>query len=405
MKITHKFYLRSDGETNKPLPIYLQITTDRKTTKRAIGYSCLESDWLENKCQSKSSHATNSRILSLKQKLADMEYSLEKGAKPMTLTQIADIIFDNEKLEVFLLDYFKKYVEHSFATKRIKKGAKSHYSCCLDLLKTFVKTVYKRDDIAVKAVDLSFIKAFDAELHKNKLKVNTINGNYHKKLKAVLNSCIEEDIIATNPYSKFKLITEQTLRVFLSEEEMFKLKNNELGDNESLKIVRDIFLFSCYTGLRFEDAKRLSIDDIQNNGENYFIYRMQNKTGESINIPLSNFALEIINRYDNDERKVTGKVLPQRSNQKINTYLKAIANLVGITKTLTHHVARHTCATMLLNRGVPMDIVQKTLGHNSPKTTSLYAKMSSKTVENHVLKAMNGFETSENLEEKKTGKK
>jgi hypothetical protein len=133
MKITHKFYLRSDGETNKPLPIYLQITADRKTTKRAIGYSCLESDWLENKSQTKASHATNSRILSLKQKIADMEYLLEKGSKLMTLTQIADIIFDKEKLEVCLLDYFKKFVEHSFATKRIKKGAKSHYDCCFRL--------------------------------------------------------------------------------------------------------------------------------------------------------------------------------------------------------------------------------------------------------------------------------
>jgi site-specific recombinase XerD len=146
------------------------------------------------------------------------------------------------------------------------------------------------------------------------------------------------------------------------------------------------------------------MNEIQNNGENYFIYRKQNKTGESINIPLSNFALEIIHKYDNDERKVTGKVLPQRSNQKINTYLKTIADLVGINKTLTHHVARHTCATILLNRGVPLDVVQKILGHSSRETTSLYAKMSSKTVENQVLNAMDGFEKSEKLESKGTGK-
>jgi flagellar biosynthesis GTPase FlhF len=84
-----------------------------------------------------------------------------------------------------------------------------------DFLTNFIKTKYKRDDIAVKDVDLSFIKSFDAELHKQKLRINTINGNYHKKLKAVLNSCISEDIISVNPYSKFKLATEQTLRVFL----------------------------------------------------------------------------------------------------------------------------------------------------------------------------------------------
>ena len=95
-----------------------------------------------------------------------------------------------------------------------------------------------------------------------------------------------------------------------------------------------------------------------------------------MNIPLLKPAIDIINKYDKEERAITGKVLPKISNQKLNAYLKVIADLTGIKKELTHHVARHTCATtILITNGVPIEVVSKWLGHTNIKTTQVYAKI------------------------------
>jgi integrase/recombinase XerD len=141
--------------------------------------------------------------------------------------------------------------------------------------------------------------------------------------------------------------------------------------------------------LRFSDAQDLKIKDVQFSDGMSFIYRMQNKTSEVVHIPLNHIAMEILKKYDNDERVIMGKLLPQISNQKLNAYIKTVGDLVGINKVLTHHIARHTCATLLLNKGVSMSIVQKILGHENIRTTQQYAKVLNKTISDQVLNAFN----------------
>ena len=178
-----------------------------------------------------------------------------------------------------------------------------------------------------------------------------------------------------------------THRDFLTIEELEKLKSFNL-ENYSFEKVRDIFLFSCYTGLRFSDALDLSMEQIRSNENTSFIYREQIKTGESINIPLVPEAMQIIEKYnDNENRVVKNKVLPHISNQNFNLYLKSIAGIVGLNKKLTHHVARHTFATFLLNKSVSLEVVSSLLGHTNIRTTQVYAKMQNNTVEEQVLKA------------------
>jgi integrase/recombinase XerD len=405
MKITYKFIQRIDGDALEPQSIYLQITSDRKNTKRAIGYKCLVSDWQEDREQSKSNHALNTKINKLKQKLTDLAFELEKGNKRLSLVEIADIVFEKESLEVYLLKYFENFVTNAFTTKRIQLGAQKHYMTCFNVLKKFVKKKFKRDDIEVNQIDIGFVNSFNIELHSLKryykslpsksLAKNTINGNYHKKLKAVLESCIQDDIITSNPYSKFKLGTDPTHREFLTEDELTMLTTHPLNDNDSLKTIRDIFIFSCFTGLRFDDAIKLTMDKIRNDAGQFYLYLPQKKTGDSVIIPLANKAVEIINKYDNEERKITNRVLPQRSNQKTNSYLKTIAIITNIDKNLTHHVARHTCATFLYNRGVQLEVIQKVLGHKNIRTTMLYVKMLLKTIQEPVMKAFDDFEKSE----------
>ncbi|MDP1728282.1 MAG: site-specific integrase [Bacteroidota bacterium] len=388
MKITHKFYQRADDSSMKtPHPIYLQITLDRKTTKRAIGYECKSTEWLPELGQAKHNHAINTRINTLKQRLTDLQYELEKKAKPLNLIQIADIVFEKGTQATFITVFFESYIDNASHVKRISFETAKHYKSCLKALKKYILETYKQPDLNINAVDYSFVEGFDRFLHKEALGLNTINGNYHKKLKTALIYAEKEGLITGNPYAKFKLKFTASHREFLTETELKMILDAKLYGNESLEKVRDIFLFSCYTGLRFSDAMDLTIPQIRTNTKNYFIYRGQIKTGESVNIPIPPEAVSIIDKYDNEERKATQKVLPKISNAKINVYLKTLADLAGIKKNLSHHIARHTFATFLLNKGVPIEIVSKLLGHTSLRTTQIYAKLQNKTVEDQVLKA------------------
>jgi integrase len=151
---------------------------------------------------------------------------------------------------------------------------------------------------------------------------------------------------------------------------------------------RDLFLFSCYTGLRFSDAQSLTEMNVKSfeNNQKYLDFEMQ-KTSESIIIPLSEKAISIINKYSmNGNQKNRANILPQISNQKFNIHIKTIAKLSAIDKSISHHTARHTFATIALNNGIPITVVQKLLGHSSVKTTEIYAKTLTTTIFNEMEK-------------------
>jgi integrase len=164
----------------------------------------------------------------------------------------------------------------------------------------------------------------------------------------------------------------------LTNNELTKFLDVDLDGHRSLERVRDLFLFSCYTGLRFQDAQDLTMDNLNHIDDEVFLQFDQGKTDERREIPLLKPALVIIDKYQGSkERTVKGMILPKYSNQKTNFYLKHIAKLSEITKPLTHHIARHTCATtVLLDNGVPIETVSHWLGHRSMRTTLIYAKTS-----------------------------
>jgi len=389
MKITYKFYLREPENTDAKAPIYMQITADRKTTKRAIGYELFAKEWDSEKERAKLNHTVNQRIQQLQSKLNDLQYDMQKNPQELSVSEIADHLFKEKKCLTDLLDFFKNRMETENDRGVLSNGTYKHYKSCHNNMEAFIFNQYKKKDVALDKVDLKFIEAFDSFLVKRELSRNTINSNYHKKLKTTLSNALKQDLIDKNPYENFKLKQVSTMRNYLTEEELLDLQKFNFKSNPSLDKVRDLFVFSCYTGLRFSDAQDLKIKDVQFSDGMSFIYRMQNKTSEVVHIPLNHIAIEILKKYDNDDRVITGKLLPQISNQKLNAYIKTVGDLVGINKVLTHHIARHTCATLLLNKGVSMSIVQKILGHENIRTTQQYAKVLNKTISDQVLNAFN----------------
>ncbi|WP_312175158.1 site-specific integrase [Chryseobacterium sp.] len=148
--------------------------------------------------------------------------------------------------------------------------------------------------------------------------------------------------------------------------------------SDRLNQVRDIFLFSCFTGVAYVDVKQLSMSNINIgvDGHQWFFTHRQ-KTDTSTRVPLLPLAQELVLKYENHPQCINSDVLfPVLSNQKMNSYLKEIANVCGINKDLTFHIARHTFATTVtLSNGVPIESVSKMLGHTNIKTTQHYAKI------------------------------
>jgi len=188
--------------------------------------------------------------------------------------------------------------------------------------------------------------------------------------------------IERDPFVKFKPKLEKREREFLSKSELQRI-DELIISIERLSIVRDLFIFSCYTGISYGDIMTLNRNNVIR-GEDGDLWLManRNKTGTPFKVPILPKTKELILKYENHQRtKFTNKLLPCISNQKLNSYLKEIADLCKIKKNLTFHMARHTFATTVtLTNGVPIETVSKLLGHTKLATTQIYAKVVEKKV-------------------------
>lgn len=198
-----------------------------------------------------------------------------------------------------------------------------------------------------------------------------------KKLKKIVRQCIANEWMTNDPFKSYKITTKETHRNFLLRDELELLAAKKLFVSR-LEQVRDIFLFSCYTGLSYADVVKLVVSDVAIgiDGEQW-IFTSRVKTDALSRIPLLPVAKSIIEKYrDHPKVQLSGRLLPNMSNEKLNCYLKEITALCGFKKELTFHCARHTFATTVtLTNGVPIETVGKMLGHKNIRTTQIYAKI------------------------------
>jgi site-specific recombinase XerD len=190
------------------------------------------------------------------------------------------------------------------------------------------------------------------------------------------------DWLKKDPFTNYKISVKPTERPFLSEEELNTLINKKFK-LQRLELVKDSFLFSCFTGLAHTDLKKLKPENIKIGTDgNKWVMINRTKTDSSSHIPVLPITAMLIEKYKTHPYcQEKGVLLPVLTNQKMNAYLKEIADLCEIDKNLTSHIARHTFATTVtLNNDVPIETVSKMLGHSSIKMTKIYAKLLDKKV-------------------------
>lgn len=241
----------------------------------------------------------------------------------------------------------------------------------------FLSKEMKCKDILLSDIKLSFASDFEHFLTvQHKLQSNT-TMKYIKILKQIINYAITLEWIVSNPLNSFKCSYTNPDRVVLTQEEIDAIYNKEMP-NTRLEHVRDMFIFSCYTGYAFSDVASLSPNSIVRgiDGETW-IHTNRVKTNVKENVMLLDIPLAIIKKYEtNTVCLAKGCILPVISNQHFNSYLKEIAVLCNINKHLTSHIARHTFATTVtLANGISLESVSAMLGHASIKTTQIYAKV------------------------------
>ena len=198
-------------------------------------------------------------------------------------------------------------------------------------------------------------------------------------LKHIISIARNDGRLPFNPFAGYINSPESVDRGYITKEEIHTMMNTEMFDTTH-ELVRDLFLFSVFTGLAYSDVKNLTTDNLQTFFDgNLWIITKRQKTNTDVNVPLLDIPKMILKKYKG--KLPDGKILPVISNQKLNAYLKEIADICGIKKNLTFHLARHTFATTTtLSKVVPIETVSKMLGHTNIETTQIYARITNSKI-------------------------
>jgi integrase len=344
--------------------IQIMIRYQQKRKFISTGISVKKSQWKDGKVVRHTLAMDYNIIINQKlSELQQLESYYRHNKKEFDLS-----IFDAEKQakqdKNSLIDFITASKD---SRKDIGTGTKDHHEVLIEKLKTFGKIKQFSD------LTYDNIVAFDNWLIEQRLKVDTVR-NQHKILKAYINRAVNADKfeISNNPYLKFKVKRGQGGdRKYLTAEELVKITNVTLEG--TMSVVRDLFLFTCYTGLNYGDAAALTPNDIHEEKGEKWVQIRREKTDIKATIMLLPEAIEIIDKY---KGVIVGKLLPYIANQNMNLYLKAIRGMAGIEIPLTVRVSRHTFATTVtLLNGVSLEALSTMLGHTSIKTTQIYGKV------------------------------
>ncbi|MEJ2112712.1 MAG: site-specific integrase, partial [Flavobacteriaceae bacterium] len=244
-------------------------------------------------------------------------------------------------------------------------------------VKSYIKWQYKTTDFPLKELRLQFLVNFEFYLKtERKLSQNTINKAIQRFRKPI-KEAVAEGYIDYDPFMLYKVKRVKKEITYLTPEELEKFEKLKFYQPK-LQLVQDLFVFSCYTGLPYNELMNLERKHIELGFDgNKWIKMTRQKTSKGFSIPLLPKALEILKNYSNHDY-----VFPRISNQKYNSYLKEIGGIVGIEKKLTTHMARRTFATtVLLFNNVPMEVVSELLGHSNMKITQdSYGKIIQKRI-------------------------
>lgn len=382
--VTVVFDRKKTAAKNGTGKIELQVRLTRTCRKYIVVDECSPIQWRTRRI--------NKDVFEEQLRIEKIVESMECLGEPMTLENLnVHLGIENKpkpksssskqpkekKAKNPLKESFLDFMRDEIVKERSKESTKKQKMVAYDALVRWGKIETFADLTPPK------LKAWDEWLREDGTRSDPAVYNYHKRLKPYVRSAYEKGIIEKDPYTMCHFPRGRSKeRRPLTETELKKIRDAELSDKEAR--VRDLFIFAAYTGLAFCDVMQFNFKTMtEQSGDMYFIDGSRLKTGTSFFTPILPPAMEVLQRYDYK--------LPKITNQKANDYLHLIESRLGINKSITFHVARHSFATLSLSHDVPIEKVARMLGHTDIKTTQIYAKILKTTVEKHAFNLSNSI--------------
>lgn len=386
------FYIKSDKTGKDGLsPIFARISLRDKFITMATGKWISKERWqftnnLRNVLKMDKEKVIKEALEVFQLNLEKKFYELSKIDADISLEFLRDEIKGKTKINekpksITILEVISKHAD--FFKRKVESGERApaslqKYGRAKDLLVAFIWKQYGIDDIEAIEINSAFVYNLEEYLKyesnfkgRSGIKNNSV-VKYIRVYKTACNYCIKMGLLDKNPFMVYDGKLKVTDAVFLTQAELTAIEE-KIVINERLQKVRDIFLFSCYTGYAPVDACKLTRDNLfQGGNDDLWILTKRAKTAVRANVPVLPPTLKIINKYEGQQ----DGLIPKLSNQKMNAYLKEIADICGITKHLTWYVARHTFATTVaLGNGVRIENLSAMMGHTNIKQTQHYAKV------------------------------
>jgi site-specific recombinase XerD len=378
------FFLRKPKNYQSgDMPIYLRITVDGQRTELAVSRKFDPDRWDAGTGRATGTKADsrtlNAYLDDMQFKLYELQRRMSEQNELITAETLKNRYSGKAEKARTLVSVFE---DHNTKMKTLvgeefEKSTLQRYETCLMHAKDFMRSRYNISDIPVSKIDFAFLNDFEYYLRSERKCGNNSAIKYIKNLGKIVRICLGNGWLTVNPYINYKPKQKAVHREALNKEELEQLTKKKF-EVERLCTVRDMFVFCCYTGLAYVDVYKLKRSELVKGVDgNLWIHTNRQKTDTLSRIPVLPAALSIIRAYeDHPQCIVKETLLPVISNQKMNAYLKEIADLCKIKKLLTFHIARHTFATTItLNNGVPIESVAKMMGHTNIKTTQIYAKV------------------------------
>lgn len=379
-----KFIIRKNRIVSGMVPIQMQITIEGERVFISTGQKIELELWDLKSCRA---IGKSNKVRVLNEYLDKMSVDVVKAFNELkSLNDDISAEMLRDKLTGKSIDRRKYLIEccqiynssfEKLVGIEIGKITFGRYATFAARISNFISSKMKQKDIMLHEIKYSFGIEYEHYLKTElKLHQNTL-VKYIQYLNRVLDYCVKYEWLDKNVLFGYKCPVKESKREYLTQDELQRVMDKEIHIDR-LSEVRDIFVFCCHTGYAYKDAAQLTPDHIGTgiNGRKW-IYTSRQKNDNVSNVPLLDQAMQIIEKYNDHPICVSkNRILPMKSNQKLNAYLKELADICNISKPMTMHIARHTFATtVLLSNGVSMEATSKMLGHSSLKTTQIYGKI------------------------------
>ena len=378
------FYLKKRNTyTSGPVAIYLRFTIDGHRAEASTGKVCDPGRWNTQAGRAigtkEDVRTLNAYLDTLHSQAQEFHRWMTANDEMVTAESLKNRFIGKADKVRTLITVFEDHNQkmRSLIGQEFEKSTLQRYETALMHTKDFMQWQHNISDIPITKINFAFLNDFEYYLRSVRKCANNSAIKYIKNLGKIVRICLGNGWLTVDPYLNYKPKTKAVHRDVLTKEELDRLIKKKF-DIERLNVVRDVFVFCCYTGLAYVDVHKLKRSELVKGIDgDLWIYTSRKKTDTLSRIPVLPAALSVIGTYnDHPQCIVEDSLLPVMSNQKMNAYLKEIADLCKINKLLTFHIARHTFATTVtLNNGVPIESVAKMMGHTSIKTTQIYAKV------------------------------